>query len=246
MIKTNFPQLERPPITEAIFEVLFSLEEGFDIILFEKFYQTVSSEYVQKKDLTFFEGKIDPKDITSNSLKSEVIGYLLLNEDKSKAIQLRKNGFAFSINKNSYKSWDLFKEEAFLIFNKLKDLYKIKLITRTSLRYINLINLPTKIGDIKEYILITPNTPNSLPLSKMFIQVTIPNEKIGGIGIVTQNFNIGFESEETFTYILDIDVQILKNYEIEDTQIHEDFEKLREFKNHIFFHSISDKTINIL
>ncbi|MCL4856969.1 MAG: TIGR04255 family protein, partial [Flavobacteriales bacterium] len=180
--------------------------------------------------------------------RHEKNGYLLLNEDKTKAIQLRKNGFMYSITQQSYISWDEFKKDAWGYFNDIIELYNINEVSKLSLRYINSINLPTKIPDIKEYILIAPDIPEELNygINRMFLQMVLPNTNNESVGIVTQNFNIGRELNETFSYIIDIDVSIAKNRNIKDIDgIKSDFDKLRDFKNEIFFKSITDKTIEL-
>jgi uncharacterized protein (TIGR04255 family) len=246
MSESVFPQLKTPPITEAIFEILFKIEDGFNVNDFELFRKKFSSEYVRADEINVFEGVVNAKISEAQNLKSERIGYLLLNESKSKAIQIRKNGFAFSISNNSYKNWDEFKGDALAIFTEIKSLYKIKEVVRTSLRYINSIDLPTDLVDIKEHITIAPEIPKklNLGLSKMFMQITIPNHEKGATGIVTQAFDAGFAKEKTFSFVLDIDVQILKEYKMDEAKIMSDFETLRMFKNEIFFNSVTEKTID--
>ena len=245
MSKTTFPQLKKPPITEAIFEVLFTLEDDFNVEDFAKFCEKFSSQFTRKDEITVLEGKIDAKNLAENSLKSSKIGYILLNEDKSKAIQIRNNGFTYSLSNSSYKNWDSFKSDAYSFFHVAIELYNIKKVLRTSLRYINSINLPVTLTDIKEYILIAPEVPKnlSLGLSKMFTQITMPNEIIGGVGIVTQSFDAAYMSGDSFSFILDIDVQIMCDCGSNDGIIESNFEKLHDFKNQIFFNSVTNKTI---
>lgn len=248
MSNSNFPKLQKPPLTEAIFEVLFTLEEGFNVNSFDSFYSEFSSEFTKKEDITNFEAKIDSKSNETNSIKSEKIGYLFLNESKSKAMHVRTNGFVFSMTNNSYKDWEPFRNEAWSAFCLLKKMFNITNINRSSLRFVNSISLPTNITDIKDYILIAPEMPKNLPfgLNKLFMQLTFPNESIGATGIVTQAFDIGFSVGDTFEYILDIDVQKINENGIDDEKNISDFENLRTFKNQIFFKSISEKTINLI
>lgn len=239
-------QLKNPPIKEAVFAVFYSLEDDFDINNFDSFINKVNTEFTKKEEISSFETKLEvgnPTPIT----KHEKNGYLLLNDDKTKAIQLRKNGFMYSITQQSYISWDEFKKDAWVYLNDIIKLYNIKEVSKLSLRYINSINLPTTISDIKEYILIAPDIPDELNygINRMFLQMVLPNTN-DSVGIVTQNFNIGRELSETFSYIIDIDVSITKNRSIKDIDgIKSDFDNLRAFKNEIFFKSITDKTIEL-
>lgn len=248
MSNNKFIQLKNPPIKEAVFGILYSLEDDFDVTNFESFIKKVNSEFTIKNHIDKVETKIQGGN-SNASTKTEKEGYLLLNEDKTKAIQLRKSGFMYSINQNSYTNWENFKKEAWGYFEEFINRYNIDSINKVSLRYINSIDLPTAISDIKEYITISPNLPKELDygINRMFLQMVLPNNNIDAVGIVNQNFNIGKEIGEYFSYILDIDVSITKSRSIKELkEVKVDFDNLRDFKNEIFFESITDKTKKLL
>lgn len=248
MPDVTYPRLKKAPISEAVFEILFQIDNSVETEELEKFYDIFKKDYPRKDTITVFEGKIDANNVKNQSLSTETLGYLFLNESKTKAMQIRKNGFSFSISNNSYTHWEPFKDEAWGIFQLYKKTLGINLIRRISLRYINSINLPTNLVDIKEYITIAPEIPKELPfgLSKMFNQITMPNSEIESTGIITQTFDVGWSVSENFEYILDIDVQKLYTKNPSDGDMLSDFDQLRNFKNLIFFKSITQKTQKIL
>jgi len=51
--------------------------------------------------------------------------------------------------------------------------------------------------------------------------------------------------EDDITIILDIDAFKILNYDPEDQGLWEDFEALHDFKNDVFFSSVTDKTLEL-
>lgn len=248
MSNKSFTSLKNPPITEAIFEVLFDIGDDFDIKCFDEFYLTLSNEFVTKEEISSFEGQFNLKTGGSKDFNVRTIGYLFLNNDKSKAIQVRKNGFLYSIAKNSYKNWEPFRDEAWKIFIEFVTKFNVNFIHRISLRFINSIMLPTNLIDIKDFILTAPSLPSNMAfgLNKMFNQLTFTNKEINSTGIITQALDIGVNIEDSFEYILDIDVQYVVDDVFNENKISNELENLRHFKNQLFFNSITNKTLKSL
>lgn len=112
---------------------------------------------------------------------------------------------------------------------------------RIALRYINRIMIPLPIDSFKEYILTTPEIAPDLPqgLSQFFMRLIIPDSEINAIAVITQTME---EPKGGYLpYIFDIDVFKEQAYDVAGTEMWNDFEKLRMFKNGIFFKSTTDK-----
>jgi uncharacterized protein (TIGR04255 family) len=69
---------------------------------------------------------------------------------------------------------------------------KPKLINRLALRYVNRLDLPLPVGDLKYYLRTVPEVSPDLPqgLSGYFMQLQIPQEDISAILILNQALQI--------------------------------------------------------
>ncbi len=138
--------------------------------------------------------------------------------------------------------WELFRSEAQELWKIYREATKPIRIKRIALRYINKIDIPLPANDFKDYILTTPEIAPSLPqgLSHFFMQLTIPNpDDEEMVALINQTMQPS--TPEKLPYIFDIDVWKMVSFENADEMWNE-FEKLREYKNHIFLKSITKKT----
>ena len=86
---------------------------------------------------------------------------------------------------------------------------------------------------------IAPNLPQGL--ANFFMRLEIPNPDIEAATIITQTMK-KLTEDQRLPLIFDIDVFQNKTYSDNKTEMWEDFEKLRLFKNDIFFNSITERT----
>jgi len=116
-------------------------------------------------------------------------------------------------------------------------------ITRIALRYINRIEIPLPMNDFKEYVLTTPEIAPKLPqaLNHFFMQLEIPNPELPAIALITQTMGKP-TGNQRLPLILDIDVFNEIDFINSDEEMWKEFEKLRKFKNDVFFNSITEKT----
>lgn len=152
------------------------------------------------------------------------------------------DGFTFNKLK-PYENWQVFCSEAKSLWDIYAESFRPKKITRIALRYINRIEVPLPIKDFKEYILTNPEVAPKLPqsLAHFFMQIVMPNQEIEASAIITETMEPPTENQR-LPLILDIDVFKERVYVDDKEEIWNDFEKLRVFKNDIFFNSITDKT----
>ena len=141
-----------------------------------------------------------------------------------------------------YESWDTFRSEARKLWEIYFQLTNPVKITRIALRYINRIEIPLPFKDFKEYILTTPEISPKLPqaLEHFFMQLVVPNPDIPATAVITQTMEKPTENQ-ILPLILDIEVFLQTSYLENKAEIWDEFEKLRIFKNDIFFDSITDK-----
>lgn len=238
---TVFPNA---PITEALLDIRVVLPEDVKLAKLETFQDLVKVRFPERQERISFatDFKLSREGIETSPTSGGPDGYLFRSSVEKKIVQARFDGFTFNKLK-PYENWALFSSEA----RELWDLYfqltnPIK-ITRITLRYINKIEIPLPMKDFKEYILTVPEIAPKLPqgLANFFMRLEIPNPDIETTAIITQTME-NPTKDQKLPLIFDIDVFQDKPYLSNKAEIWEQFEKLRSFKNDIFFNSITEKT----
>lgn len=234
------------PITEAIFDIRVELPKEVSLKELESFYLHIKERFPEKQERVSFRAGVEFS-LKGSSVKtsSKSDGYLFKSTIEKKVVQIRLDGFTFNKLK-PYKDWESFSSEAQELWNKYLQIAKPAKVVRIALRYINRIELPLPMKDFKEYILTTPEIAPELPqgLQGFFMQLIIPDTdipNIGAIATITQTMESPTQDSK-LPYIFDIDVFKQQHYEVAGTEMWNDFENLRVFKNAIFFKSITNKT----
>jgi uncharacterized protein (TIGR04255 family) len=236
---TVFPNA---PIVEAILDINAKMPKGVTPEALNKFYDKVKTRFPEKKERRFFKGGIELGSESSTfASQSGTDGFLFESQIDKKIVQARLDGFTFN-KLRPYENWKCFREEAYELWNLYCDIAEVKKVTRIALRYINRIEVPLPLGDFKDYLLITPEVTPQLPqeLAHFLLRLVIPNDDIGATATIIET--MGQKTPDNkLPLILDIDVWQLKEYESDYRQMWKDFEKLRVFKNDIFFNSTTDR-----
>lgn len=167
---TVFPNA---PITEALLDIRVELPNEVDIKKLEVFHDRISGRFPEKKIKGAFEVKVQlSPEGTPQSLPASggPQGYLFRSPNENKIVQARLDGFTFNKLK-PYENWEIFRSEAYKFWNMYLQLFSPYKITRIALRYINRIEAPLPIKDLKEYILTNPEIAPKLPqsLSQLFL-----------------------------------------------------------------------------
>jgi uncharacterized protein (TIGR04255 family) len=235
--------LNKAPIQEAVFDFRVKLPSAFNPDVFLNLKRDALTDYPLVEPhrsiiggFGFFEGKPivqKPQDRKD--------GYVYKTNDEKNIAQFRENGFTFS-RLSPYSDWDTVKKEAEKLWNLYCSIAKPETITRIALRYINRLDLtlPVKMED---FFTQPPSVPENI--SKDIISYTvrfvIQREELLANIIQT---TIDLPEKTKIGIIFDIDT-----YYLDDNGINKDlwstFEKLREFKNLIFFNSITEKTVEM-
>ncbi len=234
------------PIVEAILDIKFKLPEGEDSLKkLEKFQKTIEDRFpkktirrTQKAGLQFSSEKA----FTVTPSSSEILGYISNDPIEDRTVQARLDGYTYNKLK-PYDKWDVFREEGRELWNLYLDIVQPEKIERIALRYINRIEVPMPMNSFEEYFKTFPQLATGLPqtLSHFFIQFVIPCDKISAYARVTLTVEKP-TNDKKLPIIFDIDVFRDVIYVDNKEEIWEDFEKMRAFKNDVFFKSITAKT----
>lgn len=167
----------------------------------------------------------------NESLNSQKVikkdGYLF-NSGKDKLINLKYSHITYhSINK--YEGWEKEISNLKLLIDAIILLDKTIYINKISCRYLNIINLlEDSKKDLEKYLVVCPKTPKLInrkgPFLLSFTTTEAENEIIGTV-------NEKFELINNYNRVI-VDISVEKN--VDNSNIINTFEKLREYKNLLF------------
>jgi len=233
--------LSRAPVTEALIDIRVKFTPDLDVKRIDSIYESIKTDYPQKQEQRLSQAQVEQKPgegVVKSSTK--INGYRYISSDNKQIVQTRLDGFTFS-RLYPYITWKDLRSEAYKIWLLYKEITTPELITRVALRYINNLNIPMPIRDFSDFLTAPPTIPDGLPqgVSSFLTRVIIHEPSIGAVAIITHAL------EQVVTdfapIILDIDVFKLQPEGIDEKEAWDTIEKLRNFKNQIFFKSITDK-----
>jgi len=238
-------RLRNAPITEAVLDIRVKLSPGISLELLERFQDSMKERYPTKRvrtsgQVTVKMGKEGEPPVVQQSGGPD--GYLFTSQDGKQIVQARLDGFTFNRLK-PYENWQALRDEARDLWRGYVRTTSPKAVTKIALRYINRIEIPLPMRDFKDYILTTPEIAPQLPqgLNSFLMRLVIPEPKMQAYAIVTQTMEPIDSTSSKLPLIFDIDVRRDESFEIDSSAMWSAFELLREFKNTIFFNSITDR-----
>jgi len=153
-------------------------------------------------------------------------------------IQYRIDGFTFSMLR-PYTDWKDLIKRAWENWEFYKKIRGEATIVRLAVRYINLMQFPRE-QPLNTFLNAPPILPATLrlPLKYFFMNYDI---ELSNDTHATLIQTIQPQILETLPFIFDIDAYRMGSFTMNDIRIRETFEALREFKNELFFESLTDK-----
>ncbi len=239
---TDYQTFPHAPIAEAVLDIGVVLPETTVLHDLDKLHAMISDRYPGRDERVMMRGDIRmaPAEGHSFSSTSQIDGYLFRSPIEGKVVQSRLDGFSFNKLK-PYESWERFSSEAKEMWTLYRGVARPTKVKRIALRYINKIELPLPLSDFEDYFITFPKVAPEIPQTflNIFMRLEIPNEVIQAIGVITLTFQAPVEMR--LPVIFDIDVIKEAEYATNLDRIWEDIEKLREYKNCIFFNSLTAK-----
>lgn len=238
----KFQVLKKAPITEALVDLRVKLQSEVNVKSIDSIHEPIKKEYPEKQEQRMSQIQLELK-VGEDLVKppsTKIIGYRYISSDKKQIFQARLDGFTFS-RLQPYTNWEELRDEVHRLWLLYKEITLPDLITRVALRYINNLNIPLPMKDFSDYLTAPPVVPEGLPqgVSSFLTRVVIQEPSIGASAVITQALEpvVG----EVAPVILDIDVFKFRPEGIEEKDAWDTIERLRYFKNQIFFKSITNK-----
>ena len=230
------------PIVEALVDFKVGFSHSVDFEQLKKFANALGDPYTEPVTTKQLSAGIHVSETEPPSVEveSHEQGLILRTKINDRAIQVRRDGFSFSTLK-PYKQWENTRDEAKENWFRYKEFLRPSSVKRLALRYINRIELPLPLSDFREYVRTCPEVAPGIPqaVSNFFFRVVLPDPKTGAWANIISTLAVP-EDEKSVPLILDIDVFFQKSYEVDSEDLWADLEKLRVFKNQIFFSSITE------
>lgn len=233
----TYPRLSKAPIAEAVLNVRVEAAEWTDD-LFASFVQQAASAFPAGQDIEQFEANVAMNAQGPEvSHTAGVVGRICWNEDKSQAVQARRDGFSVN-HVRDYQSWEVLighAEEWWPIYAACA-LSGLRIV-QCSVRYINKIPLvPSE--DLSATLRTRPEVSAGLPQAlENYVQSLIIPFPGNVRAAINQAVWPAPHEQTSRELILDIEASTT-SAEIPASEVWTTFERLREVKNQCFFESL--------
>jgi len=232
------------PIQEALIDIQVTAHPDFAVEQLKSFGQGLEKHFPEvQENVQLIQGLqflLGGESQTFSSSKT-VDGYLFKSKTDGKTVQARRDSFTFN-KLRPYTDWKDFGSEAKELWQRYSELAKPVAIRRLGLRYINRIEVPQGILDLREICLLFPDIPQPIPqgLAEFFQRFVAPKDN-GLISVVSLALDY-LRPEARPAIILDIDVFcMIGNAGNQSEAMWSRFEEMRVLKNEIFSASLSEK-----
>jgi uncharacterized protein (TIGR04255 family) len=237
--------LPHAPIKEALIDIQVAFPEKVTVEALNSKYARIADQYPKHEALQRGEFGLHNEDSqpTTVTIGHTIAGYRYSSEDGHRVAQFRVDGFTFS-QLEPYNNWKEMKEEATRLWEVYVDAVSPNPITRVGTRYINILKLPLN-TELKEYLEAPPTIPAGLnqELGSFLTRVDLHDPTIEARGFLTQALE-GVHDDYA-PIVLDIDVFVTKEFDPREDNLWQCLEQLRDFKNTVFFESITDKAVEL-
>lgn len=244
----NWPKLDRPPVVLSMFQMKYEWNEenldsfvSLDSEIRKKFPKMVKN-IAAKINILSDRIHVGRTTVTGSS-DAKIDRYTYLSEDQKSKLVITEDTISY-INESEYVGWNHFSSEVSDCLALLGSVLDSKIITRTSIRFVNNFEFET-FENPEEYVktMIVSSEDEVLPypvLKYGFRMILDVNDNV--YSIVNQNFD---NPAGKPIYIFDIDVLDRRNIVFDPDIILSIVNDLRIVKNDIFFNNLTKKTLDL-
>ena len=239
----NWERFPQAPITEAILDIAVQFASPVDLARLEAFHELIHDRYPVKRNRVTWQGQVQVEEERfAQEVRRGAQGFMFRSTDDTQVVQVRQDGFTFNWLKR-YDTWETLRGEARPHWERYRETFRPEAVSRLGLRYINRIEIPLPISDFREYVKTAPDVAPGLPqgVSALFMRLEVPDLTRGLMGIITETTLPPVDEGRRLPFIFDIDIVSGATYEPSSPAIWETFEKMREYKNEMFFASVTER-----
>jgi uncharacterized protein (TIGR04255 family) len=240
---------DRAPIIEAVIDVQCELPP--DVALDELARAADDAKFTLAGPAVQVSGRVDVSDVGITSDTSGIqVGHVFRRADGLRLIQSRLNGFSYSALA-PYDRWESFSVEAWSGWLDYQRVARPARATRLAVRYVNRIDIPLSVVELKDYLRTAIDLSPYLPqtLAGYFWQAVVPLPRYSAnatlISTAAQPPEPNYSS-----IVLDIDIWRTIDISMESSEANDDIqrqlEELRHAKNYVFEACITDATRGLI
>lgn len=242
---TNFG--DRAPATEALIDIrVGGAVEQHDL---EQLSAELATDFPVEQPLIQWVGKVELKsDTPVPQLEHRgVRGFLRRDKDNRAVVQIRRDGFTFS-KLQPYTSWDDVCGRARGLWGRYVAVTRPTEITRLAVRYINHISPPDGWGAARDWLSIRAVSPKipGVPDEPTDFHIRMLQRHPSAPHIATITVATVATPDGQRALLFDIDVAHEATLLIDDESAWSILSELRDYKNDIFFGTITEKTRELL
>ncbi len=237
---------DQAPIKEAI--IYIQIEDPSSLTL-ANFWKSISPPQgyagPQKVMMGQLRGQFEGG-VPTATAKQDQIGYAFVGGEGKHVVQFRVNGFTFS-RLAPYLTWEQLRDEAKRLWNSYRQIVGPLPIIRVGLRYVNQLDLPMPMRDLRDFIRLYPEISSDLPqqVGGFFLQVQIPQADLGAMLILNEAM-VPPPGPNVASIVLDIDV-FSQGLKLEsDDEVWNMMETFRLRKNLVFEGCITNNTRELI
>lgn len=240
--------LPHAPIIEAVIDFQVRLASDFSIDRFDALSGVLAGQYSSPERIQSMEARLgfeDGRPIPPDA-KYTALGVRLKSPDNRAVAQFRSNGFTFN-RLEPYTNWaDVF-SEALRLWREYVRVVGQATVTRLAVRYINRLRLPLPVPDLARYLVAPPVVAQGLPqtIRSFLTRIVVDDGDRGQSAIVTQTLEPSAVVQHHLMVLLDIDAYREATFAPDDPRLETVFGNLHDFKNEIFFESITEETVEL-
>jgi uncharacterized protein (TIGR04255 family) len=231
----------RAPITEAIIDLRVQLRDDLPAAELRKAHLGQESAYPQVEAVNVTVGHMEVGERISTAATTKHMGFWFRSADGKQIYQARLDGFTMS-RLMPYESWVPFRTEARRLWDVYRSIATPEKVVRIAVRYINRLDIPLPLRDLKDYLRTVPEISADLPqgLAGYFMQLAIPQDDIRAVVMLNEAL-IEPAAPDIASVVLDIDLFRTAELPTSDDGLWGVFEDLHVRKNDVFEACITDQ-----
>lgn len=236
----NMPAVEvfpRAPIVEAILSLEVNpVDDLFGAV--EEFRQAVGKELPVRERIGGPARALNP----SGRLQSPTTAYRFASEDGLHVVQISERVFSFH-RMRPYQDWDRFSATAKQFWETFAAHFRPERVSDIHLRYLNRIEIPMPLAALPNYLSLYPKVPEGIDTgsSGYLLRVSLSDPSVPALAYVTQRSEYD-PVHGMVPVVFDIDVSRVCDFTVADEELWLSIERLRDYKNRLFFESITEET----
>lgn len=241
-------RLAHPPIHEAVIDLRIGSRDDQNGLLtnLRSLAESFAADYPRVQTLKTFEGRIHFEEAgpSFEAGSGTLIGFMIRSEDERRFAQLRTTGLTVGHLK-PYSSWDALFSDAWEVWTSYENTVSPQSVTRIATRFVNRLELPLRFNT-EEYFTIPISVPDGLPDNLNAFEYSYVLDAGDGllakVRLATERPS--GQSAKSLV-ILDSDCFVPSVRPADDPAIRDDFGRLRELKNKIFFRTLTEKAVDL-